>query len=277
MRRPVMADPAQHGLAVHPTPHGWGLFKHAKRLFESNDRGRVERALRQELELLEAGAFLRRSFAGKATAPATPRPRPRRPRPITSPPTAAQRDAALHESAHCVAAWAMDRPVGEVWIHRGGPKVRENGGVLEGFTISDWPARSDEELADGAVVCLAGPVLSARQAGASLQELMDEPERLASFGGRSDIVEAKRLAGRIGPDFARALTGEWFPGDELLSTLVYRTSRWIYRPTMTRMIEGLAGALLDEDGFGRMTSKQIDRVLKSAVPSWSLTGGKSRW
>jgi hypothetical protein len=273
-----MTSPAQHGLAIRPAPTGWALFKHDRQLFASNDRQRVEGAMRQELEKLELGALVRKAFAADRRSASPPPPQPRRPEPTPVPrPMAEQHSSALHEAAHAATAWAMGYPVNEVWVHREGPNIREDGAALHGFTISRWPTLSEEDYADAAVICLAGPILTASEAGASLGELMDKPERLEQFGGWSDLAEAQRQTRKIGPDYARALTGQWYPGDELLSTLVYRTSRWIRDSTMERMIGALASALLDDDGYGRLTSSEIDRVLKDALPSWNLRGGKSRW
>jgi hypothetical protein len=275
-----MADPARHGLAIRRTQQGWALFKYDRLLYECNLRERVESALRDELEELEAGAYLRRLLAPpRPPRGRRPSPHPQRPRPKPVPrPMAEQRESAGHEAAHAAAAWAMGYPVNEIWIHRAGPKIRENGGVKSGFIISRWSARSDQDRADSAVIRLAGPVFEARQAGASLDDLLWEPDSLKRFGGSRDIPEARRKLSCIGPDVRRELTGEWYPSnDELLRTLIYRTSRWSIQPTMRRMIEALAGELLDEDGNGRMTSKGIDRVLQNVVPSWSLSGGRSRW
>ena len=113
--------------------------------------------------------------------------------------------------------------------------------------------------------------------GAALGDILDEPDRLKEFGGRSDLPEARRLAGRIGPTYACHLTGLSYEPDAVVRNLTYRTWGWVSQPTMQSLIQGLTSALVAEDGLGRMTSSAIDHVLKDSLPSWSLWGGKSRW
>ena len=46
----VTMAPGRLGFSIRRAPHGWGLFRGSQRLYETNDRERVEWTLQEELK-----------------------------------------------------------------------------------------------------------------------------------------------------------------------------------------------------------------------------------
>ena len=98
-----------------------------------------------------------------------------------------------------------------------------------------------------------------------MDDLEDAP---GAFGGAGDWPEAIDVLRRGGPDYVRSLTGDFYPDDrQLLANLVYRTWRWLAQPSVQKLANALVRELTDPDWFPRMTSSQVDDVLRKALPS----------